>query len=134
MHHVGCFFAVYGLPSCAVTGPEHMVSAVSAPTLANRILIPLPRIEPTSLALEGRFSTTELPRKPQKQLLGKILPVGRTLVVHLVTYFVWNERWPEVVCIYTNSWVITICLNDQGLESNRIRRQMTKNLGEEVCR
>ena len=61
LHHVRCFFAVYGLPSCAVTGPEHMVSAVSAPTLANRILIPLPRIEPTSLALQGGPLTTGLP-------------------------------------------------------------------------
>ena len=65
-----------------------------------------------SLALEGRFSTTELPRKPQKQLSGKILPVGRTWVVHVETHFVWNERWPEVGCIYANSWVITYNLSE----------------------
>lgn len=36
LYHVGSFLAVHGLPSCAVSGPEHVVSVVPAPSLHKR--------------------------------------------------------------------------------------------------
>ena len=62
------FVAACGLlPSCGAWAPGHTGSVVvphrlGCPTV-HGILVPRPKMEPVSPALEGRFLTTGLPKK-----------------------------------------------------------------------
>ena len=73
--HAGSVVAACGLSSCGARALEHVGSVVAACGLSCpatcRILVPRPRIEPTSPALEGGFLTTGPPGKsPQQALLN----------------------------------------------------------------